>query len=125
MENLERLTLAQMQEFTDAHKDVKLIIEGRAAAYSFIEAVLGVQHFRRLSKSQRGMVRRFLSKVTGLSRAQLTRLLSRWRRSRRVAGPPTYRPCFPRRYTAQDVALLAAVDAAHEDLSGPAMQSIR
>ena len=124
MENLEQLTLAQMQEFTDAHRDVKLVIEGRVAAYSFIETVLRAQHYRRLSKGQRGIVRHFLSKVTGLGRAQLTRLVSRWRRTRRVAGPPTYRPCFPRRYTPEDVALLAAVDAAHEDLSGPAVRHI-
>src|SRR5712692_6118860 len=119
MENLERLTLAQMQEFTQGNRDAEFVLEGRAAAYSFIEAVLRAQRYRSLSKGQRGIVRGFLAKVTALGRAQLTRLVSRWRRTRRVAGPRTYRPCFPRRYTAQDVALLAAVDAAHEDLSGP------
>jgi hypothetical protein len=31
---------------------------------------------------------------------------------------------FVRRYTAADVALLAKVDAAHEDLSGPAVRCI-
>lgn len=31
------------------------------------------------------------------------------------------RACFARRYTAGDTALLAKVDAAHEDLSGPAV----
>jgi hypothetical protein len=124
MENLERLTLAQMQEFVEGNRDVELRMEARAVAYGFLETVLRTQHYRRLSKGQRGIVRRFLGKVTGLSRAQLTRLLSRWRRTRRVAGPPMYRPCFRARYTAADVTLLAAVDAAHEDLSGPAVRRI-
>ncbi len=31
---------------------------------------------------------------------------------------------FPRRYTAADIALLAGVDAAHEDLSGPAIRRV-
>ncbi|HTD45123.1 MAG TPA: hypothetical protein VK687_13120 [Bryobacteraceae bacterium] len=94
MENLERLTLAQMEEFVDGNRDVELRMEARAAAYSFLETVLRTQHYRRLSKGQRGIVRRFLGKVTGLSRAQLTRLLGWWRRTRRVIGPPTCRPCF-------------------------------
>ena len=110
MENLERLTLAQMQEFTEGNRDVEFKLEGRAAAYNFLEMVLKAQRYRSLSKGQRGIVRGFLTKVTGFSRSQLTRLLRRWRRTRRVAGPPTYRPCFPRRYTAGDVALLASVD---------------
>jgi len=50
-------------------------MEARAAAYSFLGTVLRTQHYRRLSKGQRGIVRRFLGKVTGLSRAQLTCLL--------------------------------------------------
>jgi transposase InsO family protein len=124
MENLERLTLAEMQEFVEGNREVEFRIETRAAAYGFIETVLKAQQYRRLSKGQRGVVRRFLAKVTGLSRAQLTRLVGRWRRSRRVTGPPRYRPCFPTRYTPADVALLAAVDAAHEDLSGPAVRHI-
>ena len=124
MENLEQLTLAQMQEFTEGNRDVQFVIEGRASAYGFIEIVLKTQRYRRLSKGQRGIVRRFLTKATGFSRAQLTRLLTRWLRTKRVMGPPVYRPCFPRRYTAADVTLLAAVDAAHQDLSGPAVRHI-
>jgi hypothetical protein len=54
MENLERLTLAQMQEFTEAHRDVELIIEGRTASYSLMEAVLKAQHYRRLSRASVG-----------------------------------------------------------------------
>jgi hypothetical protein len=124
MENLERLTLAQMEEFIEGNREVELRMEARAAAHGFIETVLRTQRYRRLSKGQRGIVRCFLAKVTGLSRAQLTRLLGRWRRTRRVGGPPRYRPCFRARYTAADVTLLAAVDAAHEDLSGPAVRRI-
>src|SRR6202521_2264029 len=96
MENLEQLTLAQMQEFTEGNRNVQFLIEGRACAYGFIEIVLKTQRYRRLSKGQRGIVRRFLAKATGFSRAQLTRLLSRWRRTKRVVGLPPFRPRFPR-----------------------------
>src|SRR2546428_5186853 len=60
--------------------------------------------------------------MSGLSRAQLTRWIGRWMKARRVKRKPACRPSFPRRYTAADIALLAGVDAAHEDLSGPAVR---
>jgi hypothetical protein len=50
MENLERLTLAQMQEFIGGSRDVEFTLEGRAAAHSFIEVVLRAQRYRNLSK---------------------------------------------------------------------------
>jgi len=75
-ENLERLTLAQMQEFIEGCRDLEFTLEGRTAAHSLIEVVLRAQRYRSLSKGQRGIVRYFLAKATGLSRAQLTRLVS-------------------------------------------------
>ena len=57
MENLERLTLAQREEFVEGNRDVEFTLEGRAAAHCFREVVLRAQRYRSLSKSQRGMVR--------------------------------------------------------------------
>ena len=124
MENLERLTLTEMQEFVEGNQAVRFLPEERAAAYGFIEAVLRAQRYRGLRKGQRGIVRRFLVKLTGRSRAQITRLLGRWLRTKQIAGKPSYRPRFPTRYQPADIALLAGVDAAHENLSGPAVRHI-
>ena len=124
MQNAERLTLAEMQGFVDGSGTVEFTAEGQEAMYGFMERVLRTQQYQRLSKPQKGTVRRFLGKITGLSRAQVTRLIGGWRRSRRVAARSPFRPRFPRRYNDQDIALLAAVDAAHEDLSGPAIRRI-
>ncbi len=96
----------------------------RGSDYEFIERVLRAQGYGRLNKSGKGTVRRFLVKVTGLSRAQVTRLIQRWLETRRVERKPAQRPIFARRYSAADAALLASVDAAHEDLSGPAVRHI-
>lgn len=124
MENLERLTLAEMEEFVLNNRHVRCAAVEKEAAYGFIERVLKVQQYRRLSKGQKGIVRRFLGKISGLSRAQLTRLIQRWMERRRIERKPARRRTFPRRYTATDIALLAAVDAAHEELSGPATRHL-
>lgn len=124
MKNLERLTLAEMNEFVTTNRQVAWSAPERESAYGLIERVLKVQQYRKLSKGQKGIVRRFLAKITAVSRAQITRLIRRWIETRRIARKPMQRPSFPRRYTAADIATLAEVDAAHEDLSGPAARHL-
>jgi len=124
MQNIDRLTLTEMQEFVKGSRRVGLSFEGRAAAYRLIQGVLGAQQYRRIGKESKGIVRRFLAKVTGFSRAQISRLIRRCDQKGRLEPRPIRRRCFPRRYTAQDIAVLAAVDAAHQDLSGPAIRRI-
>lgn len=124
MRNLERLTLPEMKEFVTNNRHVDWSVSERATVYELIERVLKAQRYGRLSKGQKGIVRNFLCKVTVMSRAQVTRLIQRWNQTRRIERKPMQRPSFPRRYTATDIATLAEVDAAHEDLSGPAVRPL-
>jgi hypothetical protein len=124
MKNLERLSLAEMKEFVTTNRHVGWSAVEAAPVYGLMERVLKAHHYGRLSKGQKGIVRRFLAKVTGLSRAQVTRLIQRWMETRRIERKPAQRRNFPRRYTPGDIATLAEVDAAHEDLSGPAVRHL-
>lgn len=89
--------------------------------YAWIEQVLRRFGYRQLARCDRGAVLAYLQRLSGYSRAQVTRLVTRW-----VTGKPLVknyrRPehAFARRYTAADVALLADVDRAMGALSGPA-----
>lgn len=124
MENLERLSLSEMEGFVKSNRGVKFNPAEPADGHQLMARVLLTQRYRRLQKSAKGTIRRFLAKVTGFSRAQLTRLIGQWGQTGQLKRKPAQRPRFPRRYSQQDVALLAAVDAAHEDLSGPAVRHI-
>jgi len=125
MQNLERMSLAEMKEFVQANRRVCFATQAREETYGFIEVTLKGQQYRKLNKGQKGVVRRFLVKVTGLSRAQMTRLVGRWMKQRCIPVKAVVkRRRFARRYTAVDIRLLAAVDAAHEDLSGPGVRRI-
>jgi len=124
MQNLERLTLTEMQAFVKGSGRIGLSVERAAAAYGLIERTLARQQYARLGKAGKGTVRRFLGKLTGLSRAQLSRLIRRWNQSGQLERRAARRRCFPHRYTPSDIGLLAAVDAAHQDLSGPAIRRI-
>jgi transposase InsO family protein len=103
----------QALEFRRAEDD-----QGR---YGWIEQVLRRLGYRQLGRADRGTVLAYVQRLSGYSRAQVTRLVSRW-----VAAKPLVknyrRPehAFARRYTGADVALLASVDRAMGTLSGPA-----
>src|SRR5580704_16372182 len=62
--------------------------------------------------------------MTGLSRAQITRLVTQYLGGEEVKPKPYRRYRFPSRYTREDIELLAAVDEAHGTLSGPATQKL-
>jgi hypothetical protein len=78
MQNIERLTLDQIREFVEGSRTIGFSAPKGEAVYEFIERVLKSQQYRRLGRGQKGIVRRFLVKMTGLSRAQLTRWIGRW-----------------------------------------------
>src|ERR1700680_4698712 len=126
MKNLERLSIAEMEEFLRGSRKLELAAECQEAVYQFLEGLLASQQYRKLKKRERGIGRRFGAKITGLSRAQVTRLIGRWKKHRHIEKRLTQRrPRFARRYTAEDVALLAETDTAHENMSGPAIPLLR
>jgi hypothetical protein len=124
MENWERLRLDEMEAFVENNRKVRFKAKTQEEAYRIIEAVLKEQVYRRLHKGQKGIVRKYLAKITGLSRSQMTRLIQRWNSVKRLHVQRQPRRQFARSYTREDVVLLAAVDSAHEDLSGPAVRRI-
>jgi transposase InsO family protein len=103
----------QSLEFRRAEDD-----EGR---YAWIDGVLRRFGYRELPRAHRGPVLAYLQRLSGYSRAQITRLVSRWDGGKRLVKD--YRApkhAFARRYTSADVALLADVDRAMGTMSGPA-----
>jgi len=92
-----------------------------AGRYAWTEAVLRRLDYRQLKRAERGLVLVYLQRFSGYSRAQVTRLVSRWMSGKALVKH--YRKpehAFAQRYTAADVGLLAEVDRAMDTLSGPA-----
>ena len=119
-------TLEQVRRVAEGNKPVDLALAGRASAYEFIRGTLVPFDYAALGKADKGTVKAYLGKMTGLSRAQLTRLMAQHRatgriRGRRDAGPS--RP-FTRRYTAADIRLLAEVGTALGQRCGPATRAV-
>ena len=117
MHEAEKLSLDQIQAFLQASQTIRFEGESRPQVYYWIEQVLCLQQYHQQSRGARGLIRLYLAKMTGLSRAQVTRLIARYR-TRGTVQPAVYRRHrFPQRYTRADLELLATVDEAHENLS--------
>jgi hypothetical protein len=124
MQNAEALTGQQIDEFLTGSEGIEFTGENRAAIYAWTEGLLVAQEFMRQNKKRRGAIRRYASKVTGLSLPQITRLIRSYAQTGAVELKVSLRSRFPGKYTERDVTLLADVDRAHERLSGPATQRI-
>src|SRR5438552_4311538 len=124
MQNAESLNRGQMREFLESSRPIEFAGCGREEKYGWVERVLGAQGYGELGTRDRGLVRAYLEKVTGLSVSQMTRLIRAFLDTGKVEPAAYQRHQFAVRYTAQDIALLAEVDRVHERLSGPAMRRI-
>ena len=124
MHEAEKLGLDQIEAFLNASEEIRFKGENREQIYGWVEQVLRQQHYPKQSRKARGLLRRYLEKMTGLSRAQVTRLIARYRANGELQPSHYRRHRFPQRYTRADIELLATVDEAHETLSGPATRRI-
>jgi len=124
MEDGERLSLEQIRALVEASEEVRFHCQDRGELYEWVNRTLRQQDYGRLKRGGKGLVRRYIAKMTGLSRAQAARLIRCYQGGSEVKPRAYQRHRFANRYTRADIAVLAAVDEAHETLSGPATQKI-
>src|SRR5450631_1126433 len=117
-------TLAQLQAFLDGTMAVDFAVAAEER-YRFIGRTVRRFSYRRLKRAQKAVVLRFLERVSGYSRQQLTRLVKRGTERgpllKRYRGSRT---SFFHLYTRADVLLLAHTDSLHGTLSGPATKKL-
>jgi hypothetical protein len=120
----EKLSLVEIEAFLAASDSVRFTGCGRTEIYGWVERLLCHHQYPHLGRRAKGLLRAYIGRMTGLSRAQSTRLIGGYVGLGRIAVKPSGRPRYQRRYTPADIELLAAVDQAHENLSGPATRHI-
>ena len=122
MNEVKHVTLAQVREFLAGTADVGFQAHGEdAERYRWIARILRRFGYGGLDRADRGLILRYLQRMTGYSRQQVTRLVRQYVQTgglRQRYGKP--RAGFAVRYTPGDVELLAEVDTLHNTLSGPA-----
>jgi transposase InsO family protein len=124
MKSGERLSLEQIRVFLAASEEFRFEANNREELYGWITRTLVEQEYGGQKREAKGLLRNYLGKMTGLSRAQVTRLIGRYLKNGMVKERSYRRNRFAMQYQRADVELLVAVDEAHETMSGPATQKI-
>ena len=74
----EKLSLEQIRAFLEGSEEVRFEGHGRQEVYDWITRLLREHSCRKQGKVVRGLLRRYVAKMTGRSRAQVTRLVGRY-----------------------------------------------
>ena len=69
----EKLSLKQIQAFLEGSEEIHFEARGQSDLYEWIARTLREQEYKGLPKPGKGLVKRYISKMTGLGRAQVTR----------------------------------------------------
>lgn len=90
-------TLAQVHAFVSGVDPISFALEDRHAAYGWMADTLKQFGYGRCKRADKGVLRQYLRKVTGLSRAQVARCIKQFTAggggSRTGATRPPYRSC--------------------------------
>ena len=119
-------TLAEVRQFLEATPPEAALAPSRTEAYEHVGRTLRRFSYWKLNKrAERGLLRTYLQRTTGLSRAQVARLITAYIAQGALADgrKGAARP-FRQRYTRDDILLLAETDALHGTLSGPATMAL-
>jgi transposase InsO family protein len=124
MDDSQATSLEQIRTLVAANSVVRFVGQRRQEVYNWVERTLVRHEYASLRRPDKGVLRLYIALMTGLCRAQVTRLITGYRETGHVIAAPYQRSRFPKIYTAADVNLLAYVDRAHGNLSGHATRRI-
>ena len=124
MDDTELQTIEQVKQFIAGSETLEFRGVCLGERYTWIEAVLVRFRYYRLKRAEKGVIRRYIEKVSGYSRSQVSRLIRQYNQWGQLRVAHYKRHRFPLKYMLTDIALLAKTDELHDYLSGPATKKI-
>lgn len=118
------VSIAHLRELLKITIAVRFKGRDKNETYEWIGHTIGRFRYFSLRKKERSVVKGYLMAMTGLSRAQITRLIARKKQTGCLFVKSAGCHRFARRYTPGDVAVLVGTDNVHDRLSGPATKRI-
>jgi len=84
VENSEKLGLEQIRAFLQASQEVRFEGTRREEVYGWVTRTLCHQEYWKQKRNGKGLLRQYIARMTGLSRAQVTRLIARYQKDGQV-----------------------------------------
>ena len=89
MQGGERLRLEQIQEFLKASQDCQFEGRERPQIYEWVTSLLRQHSYGQQGRAAKSLLRCYLIKMTGMSRAQMTRLIAQYGEKGKSRSPLT------------------------------------
>lgn len=124
MTNTKNLCLSAIGDFLSKPPIIEFKSISRKDRNEWIQNVIMDYKYLKCSRSDKGMLGRYIRRMTGISKSQLTRLINEYKKRGTLKPKPYKRNKFETIYTKGDIELLADLDNAHECLAGPATVKI-
>ena len=78
MEQKRPMSLEQIQAFMAASEEFQFEVHNRKEVYNWVRETVVEKQYHVQGKAEKGLLRSYVAKVTGLSRAQVTRLIGQY-----------------------------------------------
>jgi len=108
------INIVEVKRFLKESEVIEFKKRFRKEAYEWIEETLERFDYLNLSKKEKGLIKKYIEKVTGYSRPQVTRQVKEYRETGRVKVKEYERNKFERKYTNKDILLLARTAELHD-----------
>jgi hypothetical protein len=118
------ITLAQIREFAKLEMSPKLAVQSKKEMYNWINDVLNRFQYFRIKKREKGIVRKYIRRMTSLSESQITRIISKKREKGITCLSIKKKHSFSKKYVAGDISLIIKTDNVHGRVSGPTTSAI-
>jgi hypothetical protein len=104
--NSENLTTVEsLDQFLQGNQAIAFSVLGdKTERYEFTQKILMKFTYQTCSKKDKGLIRCFLTKMTGYLRQQVTRLIGQHKRKGQIEWQPCVNNAFTRRCSNEDVA---------------------
>jgi len=125
MNDSQLLTIQEVKDFLEKADKISYSRGSKVSkgeSYKWIENVLKRFTYERLKKEEKGVIYRYVKKITGYSKAQLYRLILQYSVNRRIEITEYARNTFPSSYSEADISLLAHTDELHDYPNGASLK---
>lgn len=120
MTNSKNLCLSAIGDFLSKPPIIEFKSVSKKDRNEWIQIVIMDYKYLKCSRSDKGVLRQYIMRMTGISKSQLTRLIDEYKQHGTLKPKEYERHKFKKVYTKKDIESLADLDNAHECLAGPA-----
>jgi len=112
-------TISEMEDFLNGSQSIAFaVVSTKDERYEAIERILKRFGYTSLKRQDKGVVIKFLMKISGYSRQQLTRMIERHRTQGQLVRRQKTTNGFEKKYTNEDIRLLTELDKRHDTPNG-------